>query len=108
MKALVLASMLLTTNVALACGGHTTATADISEAPGTHVTFAVKGMSCGSCADRITASLTELDGVNAVAVSHETGKAEVAYDAAKLDEKKLTEAIEALDFKAKVETPKKG
>ena len=41
-------------------------------------------MTCGSCADKLHASLMKLDGVNAATISHETGKADVSYDAEKV------------------------
>lgn len=100
-RSLMLASLLAGPTVAFACGGEKAAAVDISEAPGTHLVLQVEGMTCDSCAGKIQTAISALEGVNAVAVNHETGKAEIAYDAAKLEEKTLISTIEGLDFKAK-------
>ena len=100
---------------ALACGGQPCgencamknhhdgdhAKVDVAHAEGTKVAFKVEGMKCGACADKITAALTKVDGVNAVAVNAETGKAEIAFDGKKTDEKALIGAISSAgSFKA--------
>jgi copper chaperone CopZ len=113
LKSLVLATVLLTSNAALACGGkpcsdctgehdHTTEVVDVSKAPGTHVALAVSGMTCGACSKKVTAALTALEGVNAVLVDHETGKAEVAFDEAKTTTDAMIAAIQKLSFEARV------
>jgi copper chaperone CopZ len=91
--------------VALACGDNanctsshcnmgakTAAATDAKTVDGTHVALEIGGMTCGSCADKLHASLLKLDGVKAATISHETGKADVAYDA----EKVTVEAIIAV------------
>jgi len=119
LKNLVVASLLLTSNVALACGGkpcgdcgdhgkEETEVVDISKAPGTHLALAVDGMKCGACSTKITNALKAIEGVNAVAVNHETGKAEVAFDEKKTDAKAMIAAIEKLSFTAKVDDAKQG
>jgi len=103
-RTVVLVSLLTGPALALACPGSESAAADITAAPGTHLVLDVTGMTCGNCADRVTAAIQALDGVNAVSVNHETGKAEIAYDEAKLEEKTFIATIEGLDFKAKKPT----
>ncbi len=63
----------------------TTTAQDVTQADGTKVTLAVSGMSCGKCADKITTALRALEGVNAANVDSDSGKAEIAFDAAKVD-----------------------
>ena len=74
---------------------------DVDGAKGSKAAFAVEGMTCGSCSQKIYTALLEMDGVNAVAVSHEDGSTRVAYDSAKLDEGKLIAAVTGLGFQAK-------
>jgi copper chaperone CopZ len=91
---------------ALACGGnkdcaHCNAPSevvvdDVEAADGTKVSFAITGMSCGRCSDKIVAALKAVDGVNAVKVDHEAGSAKVAFDDGKADVDKLLAAIGAL------------
>ena len=123
-KHLVVATFLLTSNAALACGGepcgdckdkhdHAKVEAeaeaeDITKAPGTHVALAVTGMTCGACSTKVTAALKALEGVNAVTVDHETGKAEVAFDEAKTTTDAMIAAIEKLSFKAAVTPTQQG
>ncbi len=117
-KSLVIATLLLTSNVALACGGkpcgdcaeaHEEAKVeDITKAPGTHVALDVTGMTCGACSKKVTAALKALEGVNAVSVDHETGKAEVAFDAAKTTTDAMIAAIQSLSFEAAVAPEKQG
>jgi len=118
LKHLVVASVLLTSSVALACGGKDcagcgdhgkeTEVVDISKAPGTHLALAVDGMKCGACSTKITSALKAIEGVNAVAVSHETGKAEIAFDEKKTDAKAMIAAIEKLSFTARIDDTKQG
>jgi copper chaperone len=118
MRSLVLAVAvaLATPAAALACGGqpcgegcslsaHAAESGDafaaVEAARGTKVWLEVDGMKCGKCSARVTEALKGLDGVTAVAVSHENGKARVAYDAAKVDVTKLVQAVTALGYSAK-------
>lgn len=118
LKSIVLGSLLLS-NVALACGGKacdhcdgpsTAAATDISKAPGTHVALDVTGMTCGACSAKVTTALNAIDGVNAVSVDHETGRAQIAFDETKTASKDLIKAIEKLSFKASIakDTKKEG
>jgi copper chaperone CopZ len=111
-RTLALSAALAFAPAAFACGGDCDGNcshkheadegykADFDAAKGTKLVLAVSGMTCGSCSGKITAALTALDGVNVALVDHETGEARVAYDAAKLDNAKLIEAIVALGFTA--------
>ena len=65
-------------------------------AEGTHVTLAVTGMTCGSCASHVQEALMKIDGVKGAVVHYDTGKAEVAFDAKKTSTEKLIAAINAL------------
>lgn len=102
---------------ALACGGDqpcdkshckmkpqdevAAAMAEVDAAEGTKIALTVTGMSCGSCSDRVTATLKGIEGVNAAAVSHADGVAKVAIDDSKTDVDALIAAIDALGkFKA--------
>ncbi|MCO4747363.1 MAG: heavy-metal-associated domain-containing protein [Proteobacteria bacterium] len=107
---------LLVSPSAFACGGkapcgsscdmaaHADATAadDVAAAAGEKVTLNVSGMTCGSCASRVTAALKAVDGVNAAKVDHATGVASIAFDAAKTDADALIAAVAELGkFQAK-------
>lgn len=116
-KALFLSLALGLTNVALACGGkacdgcdkeHTAATVDVSKAEGTQLALAITGMHCGNCSSKITEALTKADGVNAASVDHESGLAQIAFDAEKTNAKALMKVVSSAgDFKVKVAEPKK-
>ncbi len=77
----------------------------VKTAEGTKITLAIDGMTCGSCSEKITSTLSGLSGVVASATDYQTGRTEVAYDPAKTSPEKLMAAIEELGFKAKVEKP---
>lgn len=116
-KSLVLTGLLVTTNVAFACGGKAcghcdqapshTSVDDISEAPGTHLALNVTGMKCGACSKKVTNALKAIEGVNAVSVDHESGKAKVAFDEGKTNADAMIAAIEKLSFEASVDDGKK-
>ena len=119
LKYAIVATLLITSNVALACGGkscgdcgdhgkETAEAVDISKAPGTHVALAVTGMKCGACSAKITKAIEAIEGVHAVSVSHEKGQAEVAFDEAKTDAKAFIAAIEKLSFQATLADAKQG
>lgn len=115
-RALVLSIGLLAPGVAFACGGsdcggkcpmpsHASASTDadaVAQAEGTKVKLAVSGMSCGSCAGKITAALQAIEGVNAVSVSHEKGEAEVAFDAEKTSAEALAKVVTDTGYTASV------
>lgn len=57
-------------------------------------TLDVKGMSCGHCKMSVEGALKELDGVKEAQADVATGKVQVVFDEAKVDEQALKEAIE--------------
>ncbi|GGM36570.1 copper chaperone CopZ [Paraliobacillus quinghaiensis] len=59
-----------------------------------NITLDVKGMTCGHCKGAVNGALTELEGVDNVEVSLETGKVDVSFDESKVDQAKLKEAVE--------------
>lgn len=91
-----------TLGVALACGGKpcgscdmaakTASATDLSAVDGAAVTLAVSGVSCGGSAAAFHAAVLKIDGVKGATVEP-TGKAQVKYDAAKLDVDKLIAAV---------------
>jgi copper chaperone CopZ len=112
--ALVVAALALSP-AALACGTNsncaqcnqapTTAAVDVDAAAGTKVDLVITGMHCGACSSKIVVALTETAGVNAVTVDHETGLAQVAYDATTLTVDALIAAVAtAGGFEASVVT----
>jgi copper chaperone len=56
------------------------------------VTMKIDGMTCGHCVSQVTKALNGLDGVDVEQVK--VGAATVAYDAAKVTEARIAEAIE--------------
>jgi copper chaperone len=58
----------------------------------------VEGMSCGGCEKSIRNALLEHDGVNEVKASHATGIVEIDFDAAKIAQSQLEQAIAAAGF----------
>lgn len=78
--------------------------AAVATAPGTHAVLEVAGMSCGNCSSKVQAALSKVAGVNAAAVSHSTGKAEVAFDATKTNAEALAKIVDELGYDAKVAT----
>jgi len=62
-------------------------------ADGTHQTFAVNGMHCGACADKVHAALMKVDGVKGARVDLAANSVEVAYDAKKTNLDKLVKAV---------------
>lgn len=60
----------------------------------------VSGMSCGNCAQRVTAALMGLDGVGEAKVDHKEGKAVVVYDSAKVKPEALVQAVSGLGYSA--------
>ena len=73
-----------------------TAMAAVDAAAGTKIALTVTGMSCGSCSDRVTATLKGITGVNAAAVSHVDGVAKVAFDESKTNVDALIAAVNGL------------
>lgn len=57
-------------------------------------TLDVQGMSCGHCKASVEGALKKLDGVKEVEANVTTGKVDVSFDEAKVNEQALKEAIE--------------
>lgn len=60
----------------------------------------IGGMHCAACSARIERVVGNLEGVGSCAVNLATEQARIQYDAARVDEKSLLEAIEKLGFTA--------
>lgn len=92
---------------AFACPGadaaaYKAAAERVKAAEGSKASFAVNGMHCGDCSDKVTAALKGVDGVTAAAVDYQTGRTEVAYDAKKVSPDALLKAIESTGYKAEL------
>ena len=61
--------------------------------------FNVEGMHCTSCEMLISDSLTEIDGVSNVEVSHKKGFVKVAFDDSKIREDDIIKVIEKEGYK---------
>lgn len=88
------------TGAAFACGDDTAAPSKAVPADAAKVTFAVDGMSCGSCATSVHNALMAVDGVFDATVDFDKGTAIVAYDAKKVKTDALSAAIVKAGFKA--------
>ena len=74
------------------------ATAKPAAASASKVTFVVDGMSCESCAKKITKSLTALDGVTVDKVDPEAGTATVSFAAGKTKKVQAVSVITELGY----------
>lgn len=66
----------------------------------TSVKLDIEGMSCGACAASIKTALQKLDGVKKIDITVENKGGTVEFDAAKVDEKKIVDAVNKTGFKA--------
>lgn len=64
------------------------------------VTIPVTGMHCDHCAARVESALGQVNGVKLAEANHHGAQAVVIVEKAKLDTRKLVDAINALGFKA--------
>jgi copper chaperone CopZ len=78
------------------------AAAEVAAATGTKVTLEIKGMTCGSCSEKVTAELKKINGVKAVAVDHATGMAQVAFDGSVTKADALVAAVKQAGYAAKL------
>ena len=60
----------------------------------------IAGMTCGGCVNAVTRALRKVDGVAAVEVSLERGEATVRYDADRVSESALVNAVRAAGYEA--------
>ncbi|MCK4258605.1 MAG: heavy-metal-associated domain-containing protein [Halanaerobiales bacterium] len=58
-----------------------------------HVTFSVKGMSCGHCKMAVEKTLKGLDGVSEAEVNLDEANVTVNFDPSKLDIEKMKEVV---------------
>ena len=70
-------------------------------------TLTIKGMTCGGCVAAVKLQLRKTAGVIAYVVSLENGEAEVTYDAAKTEPKKIAESVSTTGFEATVKSEEK-
>ena len=76
------------------------AQAAVQSAAGTKVALTVEGLHCGDCSTKVSAALKGIEGVVAVAVDHQSGRAEIAYDAKKTTVDALLKAVTDTGYKA--------
>ena len=62
----------------------------------------IKGMTCGGCVAAVKVRLKRTEGVSAYDVSLEKAEANVTYDPAKTDPKKIAESVSKTGFEASV------
>ena len=58
----------------------------------------VPDTSCGHCESSVQEALDELDGVEKAKADHTTGEVELTYDASRVPEEKLREAIDEAGY----------
>ena len=68
-------------------------------------TLAIKGMTCGGCVTAVKVQLKKTEGVSAYEVSLEKAEAEVSYDPAKTEPKKIADSVSKTGFEASVKEP---
>lgn len=68
-------------------------------------TLAIKGMTCGGCVAAVKVQLKRTEGVSAYDVSLEKAEAEVTYDPAQTEPKKIAESVSKTGFEASVKEP---
>lgn len=69
-------------------------TIHLKEVSSMEKTLDVQGMSCGHCKASVEGALKKLDGVKEAEANVTTGKVDVSFDEAKVNEQALKEAIE--------------
>ena len=74
----------------------------LGAADATKTTLKIEGMTCGGCVAAVKLQLGKTDGVTAYEVSLEKGEAEVTYDPAKTEPKKIAESVSKTGFTASV------
>ncbi|MEY3019601.1 MAG: hypothetical protein RLZZ272_585 [Actinomycetota bacterium] len=62
------------------------------------IVLPVEGMTCASCANRVTRSLSRLEGVGEVTVNFATHRAAVAYDPERVSTTELSAAVERVGY----------
>lgn len=110
-RSLLAASLLALSAPAFACGGQDCGAncamkkagdfAAVDQAEGTKFAFSIDGGICGGTAASIKDTIGKIEGVNAVAVSHETSEAKVAFDAKKTNEDAIRKAVTEAGYSIK-------
>ena len=68
-------------------------------------TLAIKGMTCGGCVAAVKVQLKRTEGVSAYDVSLAKAAADVTYDPARTNPKKIAESVSKTGFDASVKEP---
>lgn len=68
-------------------------------------TLAIKGMTCGGCVAAVKVQLKKTEGVSVYDVSLEKAEADVTYDPAKTEPKKIAASVSKTGFEASVKEP---
>ncbi len=68
-------------------------------------TLSIKGMTCGGCVAAVKLQLKRTEGVSAYDVSLDKAQADVTYDPASTDPKKIAESVSRTGFEARVKEP---
>ena len=77
----------------------------VKEAKGAKASFKLKGLSTGTCSEKVTKELKTVQGIILSAVDYQSGRVEIAYDSQKTDMKTIEGAIVKSGFEI-VEKPK--
>lgn len=64
-----------------------------------NLTLQIGGMTCVRCSGAVEHALRSLDGVEKAEVSYAVGRAEITYDDAKVDRKRLEKAVKSAGYK---------
>jgi Cu+-exporting ATPase len=68
-----------------------------------HVRFPIEGMTCTSCASRITRAVRKLDGVESVKVDLGSDSGDVAFDPARTSLVAIAAAVRQAGYEAQIE-----
>jgi copper chaperone len=89
---------------ALGCKAQATGSLGSAAEPA-RTTLAIKGMTCGGCVAAVKVQLRKTEGVSAYDVSLEKAEAQVTYDPAKTDPKRIADSVSKTGFPASVKQP---
>jgi copper chaperone len=67
--------------------------------------LAIKGMTCGGCVAAVKVQLKRTEGVSAYDVSLEKAEADVTYDPARTNPRKIAASVSKTGFEASVKEP---
>jgi Cu+-exporting ATPase len=68
-----------------------------------HIRFPIEGMTCTSCAARITRAVRKLEGVESVRVDLGSDSAEVAFDPARASLKAIAEVVRRAGYEPQLD-----